>query len=216
MTHLSVGLAGTTHHAVTALPSRKTLPVAPQSFAEQKTQAFAETLSRVRAASNSVKRAAVAPSRQTDVARQNSVTDSIPSAAAPIGFNALIPTTTNAAATEEAVTSAPATSSATVTQSANDAYWAKQPAAVQRLRNIDDSGQRAMLAGQLAAEGYSIDVPVMVWGWDASKTTQLRQGFGYTWVPSAMQSPVTAAPGITGGAIIPYDPAHPPAGSIQV
>jgi hypothetical protein len=87
---------------------------------------------------------------------------------------------------------------------------------VQQLRNIGDPGQRAMLAGQLAAEGYSIDVPVMVWGWDASKTTQLRQGFGYTWVPSAMQAPVSAAPGISGGSISPYDPNHPPVGSIQV
>jgi hypothetical protein len=71
------------------------------------------------------------------------------------------------------------------------------------------------MAGQLAAEGYSIDTPVMVWGWDASKTTQLRQGFGYTWIPSAMQAAVTAAPGISGAGIIPYS-AVPPPGSILV
>jgi hypothetical protein len=56
----------------------------------------------------------------------------------------------------------------------------------------------------------------MVWGWDAGKTTQLRQGFGYTWVPSAMQQPVAAAPGIVGAGITPYDPNHPPPGSISV
>lgn len=101
-------------------------------------------------------------------------------------------------------------------QSADDAYWAAQPAAVQQLQNINDPYQRAMLAGQLAAEGYSIDTPVMVWGWDPSKTTQLRESFGYTWVPSAMQASVTAAPGITGAGITPYDPNNPPPGSISV
>jgi hypothetical protein len=84
------------------------------------------------------------------------------------------------------------------------------------LQNIDDPYQRAMLAGQLAAEGYSIDTPVMVWGWDPGKTTQLRESFGYTWVPSAMQASVTAAPGITGAGITPYDPNNPPPGSISV
>jgi hypothetical protein len=101
-------------------------------------------------------------------------------------------------------------------QSVDESYWAAQPAAVQQLQNIDDPYQRAMLAGQLAAEGYSIDTPVMVWGWDPSKTTQLRESFGYTWVPSAMQASVTAAPGITGAGITPYDPNNPPPGSISV
>jgi hypothetical protein len=55
-----------------------------------------------------------------------------------------------------------------------------------------------------------------VWGWDPGKTTELRHGFGYTWIPSAMQPQVNAAPGISGGAIVPYDPAHPPVGSILV
>jgi hypothetical protein len=101
-------------------------------------------------------------------------------------------------------------------QSVDEAYWAAQPAAVQQLQNIDDPYQRAMLAGQLAAEGYSIDTPVMVWGWDPGKTTQLRESFGYTWVPSAMQASVTAAPSITGAGITPYDPNNPPPGSISV
>ena len=47
-------------------------------------------------------------------------------------------------------------------QSFDDAYWAKQPAAVQQLRNIQDPTQRAATAAQLAGEGYSIDVPIMV------------------------------------------------------
>ena len=56
----------------------------------------------------------------------------------------------------------------------------------------------------------------MAWGWDAAKTIEMRKMFGYTWVPSALQQPVTAAPGVTGPGITPYDPDHPPVGSIKV
>lgn len=97
-----------------------------------------------------------------------------------------------------------------------DAYWNKQAPAVQQLREIDDYGQRLALGAQLASQGYQIDVPIMVWGWDAAKTTDLRKGFGYTWVPSALQQSVSAAPGLTGGSIVRYDPSKPPQGSINV
>jgi hypothetical protein len=95
------------------------------------------------------------------------------------------------------------------------AYWASQPPAVQALQNIDDPTQRAMAAAQLAASGYQIDTPIMVWGWDPSKVTTLRQDMGYTWVPSAFQSPIAAAPGLTNGSQS-YDPTNPPSGSIAV
>jgi hypothetical protein len=215
MTHLTVRLTGASHHAAASSPGKKTLSVATQSFADQLSQAFAETLSKFGIDPKSVKLTLEDTSSQTNVTGQNSVTASNASVvgAAGQGLNALVAAATTAAA----VTPAPAPAAAIDTaQSASEAYWSKQPAAVQQLRHIDDYGQRAMLAGQLAAQGYSIDVPVMVWGWDASKTTQLRQGFGYTWIPSAMQPQVSAAPGISGGAIIPYDPAHPPVGSILV
>jgi hypothetical protein len=97
----------------------------------------------------------------------------------------------------------------------DDAYWSNQPPAVQALRNIDDPAQRAMAAAQLAASGYTIDTPIMVWGWDPSKVTTLRQDMGYTWVPSAFQNPVPAAPGLSNGSEG-YDPSHPPTGSIAV
>jgi hypothetical protein len=99
---------------------------------------------------------------------------------------------------------------------ADDAYWAAQPAAVQQLREISNQPQRQQLAMQLASQGYSIDVPVMVWGWDAGITTQLRESAGYTWVPSGLQQPVSEAPGLTSPGFTPYDPAHPPPGSILV
>jgi hypothetical protein len=97
----------------------------------------------------------------------------------------------------------------------DDAYWAKQPEPVQALRNIEDSAQRSVLAAQLGAAGYKIDVPIMVWGWDPAKVTSLRQGLGYAWVPSAFQNPVAAAPGIDDHST-PYDPNNPPDGSIAV
>jgi hypothetical protein len=98
----------------------------------------------------------------------------------------------------------------------DDAYWASQPAAVQALRNIDDPAQRSIAAAQLAASGYNIDTPIMVWGWDPSKVTTLRQDFGYTWVPSAFQNPIAEAPGINNNGLKPYDPSNPPSGSITV
>ncbi len=98
----------------------------------------------------------------------------------------------------------------------DDAYWAKQPPAVQQLREIDDPDARKTLATQLAGQGYTIDVPIMVWGFDAGKTTALRQQYGYTWVPSAMQNPIELAPGLSMPNMDPYDPKNPPPGSILV
>jgi hypothetical protein len=81
---------------------------------------------------------------------------------------------------------------------------------------MDNYDERSQLAAQLSAQGYSIDVPIMVYGWDPAKITAARESYGYTWVPSAMQNPVAEAPGIStpGGNL--YDPNKPPAGSIAV
>jgi hypothetical protein len=98
----------------------------------------------------------------------------------------------------------------------DNAYWAQQPAAVQPLRTMPDS-QRSAYAQQLAADGYKIDVPIMVWGWDPSIVTSMRQADGYTWVPSGLQNPVEMAPGLGSiGNLAAYDPKNPPADSIAV
>jgi hypothetical protein len=102
------------------------------------------------------------------------------------------------------------------TPSFDDAYWAAQPAAVQQLRNIDDYTERSQMAAQLTAQGYNIDVPIMVYGWDPAKITAARESYGYTWVPSAMQKPVSEAPGISTPGGLAYDPNHAPTGSIAV
>jgi hypothetical protein len=120
-------------------------------------------------------------------------------------------------ATNTVASGMPAPSAATDPQLAFDnAYWAQQPAAVQPLRTMAPE-ERATYAHELASEGYTIDVPIMVWGWDPSLVTSMRQADGYTWVPSAMQNPVETAPGVGAiGNLAAYDPNNPPAGSIMV
>jgi hypothetical protein len=104
----------------------------------------------------------------------------------------------------------------TTQQQFDQAYWASQPPAVQALPGIADQLQRANAAAQLATGGFTIDVPIMVWGWDAYLMMTMRAQFGYTWVPSALQPPVTIAPGDAQNGVVAYDPLHPPAGSIKV
>lgn len=103
--------------------------------------------------------------------------------------------------------------SATLT---NDIYWASQPPAVQALRTMAPGGSLENAAVLLAQQGYDIDIPIMVWQWDAVKVMQLRKDYGYTWVPSALMAPVALAPGLTVPGEAPYDPLHPPAGAIRV
>lgn len=99
----------------------------------------------------------------------------------------------------------------------NDIYWASQPPEIQALRSLPDaSDARAKAAEDLAKNGFRIDVPIMVWAWDAFKVMKLRSDFGYTWVPSALMPPVTLAPGLAMAGNVPYDPNAPPPGSIKV
>ncbi len=99
---------------------------------------------------------------------------------------------------------------------ADDAYWNAQPPAVQQLREMTSESQRQALASTLASQGYKIDVPIMVWGWDAAKVTTLRQGYGYTWVPAMGQAPIQVAPGLNEPGLTAYNPNNPPPGSILV
>ena len=98
----------------------------------------------------------------------------------------------------------------------DQAYWASQPPEVRALPGIEDQEQRAKRGAELAIKGFVIDVPVMIWGWDPYLVMKLRSDFGYSWVPSALQPPVTIAPGVAAPGVIPYDPAHPPSGAIHV
>jgi hypothetical protein len=96
------------------------------------------------------------------------------------------------------------------------AYWNAQPPPVEALQNIAGETQRQAAAQALAQNGQIIDLAIMVWGWEPWKVMTLRQSYGYTWVPNIVQPNVTAAPGVTGPNIVPYNPADPPPGSIKV
>jgi len=103
----------------------------------------------------------------------------------------------------------------TTQQLFDQAYWVSQPPEIQALETIDPS-QRAAQAAELAASGFIIDVPIMVWGWDPYLVMTMRAQYGFTWVPSALQPPVTIAPGLSETGVAPYNPSDPPPGSIKV
>jgi len=189
MINLVVGLPDQTSSSGSTSSSQQSSALSSQSFESELSEAISEVFSKFGIDPNSLQVTVQDSARQDNAASQNSAAAAQPPQS----------TVTQAAP-----------------QSVNDAYWAKQPKAVQQLRNIQDTGQRSMLATQLASQGYSIDVPIMVWGWDPGITTQLRQSYGYTWVPSALQQPIPEAPGINNPGGTPYDAAHPPAGSISV
>lgn len=220
--------AGRTH---TRACAEGTVSVASRSNAAQ-SQSFAAELSASLA--STTKRDTLPPSLP---ASQQNVTRQIPGGAnspasggassstssagsQPSGLSGLVinfPSGTSAAATS-ATTSESAEGTATSAQSAtsfDQAYWASQPAAVQQLQDISDPQQRTAVATQLAQEGYTIDVPIMVWGWDPATTMAARASMGYSWVPSALQQPVDVAPGLTYAGNS-YSSTNPPAGSITV
>ena len=210
MINLSVNLAGLEATRQPTSNGQRPVAVNSQSFAGQLSEAFAEALTKLGIDPGSVHLTVESPSSQTSVPRQNLAAPASPASGS------------SAPAAPEVVTSASPSVAAAESKdwytgnAADDAYWSQQPPAVQHLRDMKDRSQRAAVGAQLASEGYSIDVPIMVWGWDPAITTQLRQSYGYTWVPSALQPPVQVAPGLSFPGLQSYDPAHPPAGSIEV
>jgi hypothetical protein len=205
MITIDLTLSGTNGTSATVSPTSQLSSLTAQSFTSLLSEAFSEALSKFGINPDSIQLTIDDQSSQTPVASQNPAASQTAASVAT--------TATAAAATSSAANSTTNTDSGT---SADDAYWAAQPAAVQQLRGIQSMDERQALGEQLANEGYSIDVPIMIWGWDAGKVTAARESYGYTWVPSALQQPLAAAPGITGGGITPYDPTNPPSGSIQV
>lgn len=76
--------------------------------------------------------------------------------------------------------------------------------------------ERTQMARILAVSGFTIDVPVDVWGWDWEKTMRARLNYGYRWVPAAGMEPVRVAPGLPFPGLGPYEPDAPPRGAILV
>jgi len=109
----------------------------------------------------------------------------------------------------------------------DQAYLAAQQPELQALMNMaaDSSNAielRVARGAALAGKGYTIDAPIMVYGWDAYLAMTERQNMGLTWVPSALQAGLGSPGGIAepGLAAQPgqtaYDPNSPPPGSIKV
>ena len=100
----------------------------------------------------------------------------------------------------------------------NDLYWAHQPPEVRALRdNTTDQTARMNRALDLALKGFEIDLPIMGYiDTDPYTTMRIRQLYGYTWVPAALQPQVMVAPGLRINTQAAYDPNNPPAGSIKV
>jgi DNA polymerase III gamma/tau subunit len=189
------------HEGVVSVSSR-TQPPPSQSFAAELSDKLAST-------NNSATQSAAPPAGEQTVTRRNSDSSTSSATSKPSQLSALVINYPSSP------TEAPATTEASSQSMFDQDYWASQPAAVQQLQSIQDPTQRAQVAEQLTKQGYSVDVPIMVWGWDAATTTASREAMGYTWVPSAGQQPVEVAPGLTFGGTS-YDPNNPPAGSITV
>ena len=144
-------------------------------------------------------------------------TSGAPPASAPSVPSSSAHTATAAVTASSAPASAPLdeAAQANLTRAEINAYWAAQPAEVQKLRNISDFGQRSLMAQQLADQGYTIDRQIMVWNWDPMKTMAVRKMYGYNWVPSFNQASV-ATPNMAVTGQTPYDPTNPPPGAIVV
>ena len=225
MINLVLGLPIQVAGAGSASANTQSSALSSQSFESELSEAISDVLSQFGIDPGSVQLTVEDSTGENLGASQNSAggsnsadPSSTPVTAAPVASApvAATPVVARSAITAAASTAAAASAPVASPASFDDQYWSNQPPAVQQLRNIQDQGQRTQLGEQLASEGYTIDVPIMVWGWDPSTTTQLRQSYGYTWVPSALQPPVESAPGITDPGLTPYDPNHPPAGSIAV
>ena len=109
----------------------------------------------------------------------------------------------------------------TLQQKFNEAYRLSKPPEIRAVLDMstntaEEQKARAEKARDLAQQGFVVDAHIDAWGMDAYHTMRLRHEYGYTWVPSALQPPVTIAPGLLQPGTVPYDPDHPPAGSIRV
>src|SRR5258708_659116 len=200
MINLDVNVPDPSSNALAGAPKNQLSSLSAQSFAAQLSEAISETLSKFGIDPNTFNSTFTVQRSHSSATSQFSAANDTREPAVPLGVGV------NSGSSKHWYGSNPA----------DDAYWSQQPPAVQQLREIDDADQRKQLGEELAGAGYNIDVPIMVWGWDAQKVMQARQTYGYTWVPSALQQQVSAAPGVSGGGIVPYNPNKPPSGSIRV
>ena len=101
-------------------------------------------------------------------------------------------------------------------QTFDAAYNAWLPPAVAALSTMDPSqGARQAQAATLAAQGYFIDVPINVWGWDPYLTMLQRQIDGYATYPDALDAQ-TKKVSTNPADYPPYQAPAPPSGTVLV
>jgi hypothetical protein len=239
MINLEVNLSDLTGIGASAAQASQLSSLSAQSFTSLLSEALSDTLSKLGINPDAITLSVENPPSQSSATSQPSAAVTASPAAAPLAApspfaapavaalasaavnptpSVMTPTATTPAATTAATTPPSPSSALSVSadQAFDESYWSEQPPAVQQLETIQDPLQRSALAENLANEGYSVDVPIMVWGWDPAKVMQARAADGYTWVPSALQQPVSQAPGLGDPGLAPYDPNNPPSGSIMV
>lgn len=101
----------------------------------------------------------------------------------------------------------------------NSAYWLSQPPQVRSMSMLSTREERAARAWELASSGMLIDGAIHVDRFDPYYTMLVRAYYGYTWVPSYLQQPISVAPHVSEDWPVPeqrYDQLNPPKGSINV
>ena len=97
----------------------------------------------------------------------------------------------------------------------NDAYIASKPLEVQALFSMGSDEARAA-KGQELAYKYLLCKRIDINNGDPWTVMLTWLDLGYTWMPSALQDPLTVAPGLNDQHDPPYDPLNPRPGSIKV
>lgn len=110
-------------------------------------------------------------------------------------------------------------------QQFDQVYRAAQPPEVRSLMDMPADSQEAISArvsrgAALAAKGYTIDAPIMIYAWDPYLCMSQRLAAGLTWVPSALQPGLGmpggySFPGLNTPGLQPYT-SKAPAGAIVV
>jgi hypothetical protein len=67
-------------------------------------------------------------------------------------------------------------------------WWLAQPPQVRELRSMPADEARTAKALSLAQTGFTILIPVCVYGWDAHNAMECYQANGFKWVPALLQN----------------------------
>lgn len=72
-------------------------------------------------------------------------------------------------------------------------WWAAQPPRVRGLKDLPVDTSRTALALELAQQGFTIFIPVCVYGWSPYGVMSCYAANGFKWVPALLQTGFTVA-----------------------